>query len=156
MKRIHIFLFLLVTCFILNGCGTQNPSDSGPEAKDHTTATGNTTLPESTISWFNTEYFNSGDGVNMRNMLLSSQYSTIADIDLFQLFYNGIPEVQIEISDEEKNTLVCGGQLHRLHRRAQRRHGEKHRNADRDPHRKLYADDDTCVRRHQCFTEAAL
>ena len=41
MKRIHIFLFLLVTCFILNGCGTQNPSDSGPEAKDHTTATGN-------------------------------------------------------------------------------------------------------------------
>ena len=105
MKRIHIFLFLLVTCFILNGCGTQNPSDSGPEAKDHTTATGNTTLPESTISWFNTEYFNSGDGVNMRNMLLSSQYSTIADIDLFQLFYNGIPEVQIEISDEEKNTL---------------------------------------------------
>lgn len=37
-------------------------------------------LPESTITWFNTEYFNSGDGVNMRNMLLSSQYSTIADI----------------------------------------------------------------------------
>ena len=70
MKRIHIFLFLFVTCFILNGCG----------AKDHTTATGNTTLPESTITWFNTEYFNSGDSVNMRNMLLSSQYSTIADI----------------------------------------------------------------------------
>lgn len=106
MKRIHIFLFLFVTCFILNGCGAQNPSDSGPEAKDHTTATGNAILPESTITWFNTEYFNSGDGVNMRNMLLSSQYSTIADIDLFQLFYNGIPEVQLEISDEEKNTLV--------------------------------------------------
>lgn len=67
MKRIHIFLFLFVTCFILNGCGAQNPSDSGPEAKDHTTATGNTTLPESTITWFNTEYFNSGDSVNMRN-----------------------------------------------------------------------------------------
>ena len=80
MKRIHIFLFLFVTCFILNGCGAQNPSDSGPEAKDHTTATGNTTLPESTITWFNTEYFNSGDSVNMRNMLLSSEYSTIADI----------------------------------------------------------------------------
>lgn len=105
MKRIHIFLFLFVTCFILNGCGAQNPSDSGPEAKDHTTATGNTTLPESTITWFNTEYFNSGDGVNMRNMLLSSQYSTIADIDLFQLFYNGIPELQLEISDEEKILL---------------------------------------------------
>ena len=108
MKRIHIFLFLLVTCFILNGCGTQNPSDSGPEAKDHTTATGNTTLPESTITWFNTEYFNSGDGVNMRNMLLSSQYSTIADIDLFQLFYNGIPEVQLEISDEKKYSCKIG------------------------------------------------
>ena len=40
----------------------------------------NTALPESTITWFNTEYFNSGDSVNMRNMLLSSQYSTIADI----------------------------------------------------------------------------
>jgi len=80
MKRIHIFLFLFVTCFILNGCGAQNPSDSGPEAKDHTTATGNAILPESTITWFNTEYFNSGDSVNMRNMLLSSQYSTIADI----------------------------------------------------------------------------
>lgn len=82
MKRIHIFLFLFVTCFILNGCGAQNPSDSGPEAKDHTTATGNTTLPESTITWFNTEYFNSGDSVNMRNMLLSSQYSTIADSEM--------------------------------------------------------------------------
>ena len=80
MKRIHIFLFLFCNLLHSKRMWRSESSDSGPEAKDHTTATGNAILPESTITWFNTEYFNSGDGVNMRNMLLSSQYSTIADI----------------------------------------------------------------------------
>ena len=65
MKRIHIFLFLFVTCFILNGCGAQNPSDSGPEAKDHTTATGNTTLPESTIAYIKEFFLFRRDSVNV-------------------------------------------------------------------------------------------
>ena len=51
---------------------------------------------------------------------------------------------------------VCKRWLYRLHRECKRRYSKERCNADRDSHRKLYADDDTRVRRHRCFTEAAL
>ena len=50
-----------------------------------------------------------------------------------------------QCGDLDAARLLCGGQLHRLHRRAQRRHGQERRNADRDPHGELYPDDDARV-----------
>lgn len=62
-------------------------------------------LTEEEIAWFNTEYFNSGEGVNMWNMMLSSQYETVAEIDLYQLFYNGVPDTDQPVTDEERSAL---------------------------------------------------
>lgn len=45
-------------------------------------------LSESEIIGFNTGFFNNEADI-MNNMLLSSEYSTPGEIDLFQLFYNG-------------------------------------------------------------------
>ncbi len=62
------------------------------------------TLAEDEIVAFNTEFFNSGTH-NMNNMFLSSEYNRPEEIDLLQLFYNGIEGVTDEVSEDEKSLL---------------------------------------------------
>ena len=57
------------------------------------------------IEWFNTEFFNVGSGVCMTNMLLSSYYDTAADIDLYELFYNGPTGIQEEVTEAEQTAI---------------------------------------------------
>lgn len=47
------------------------------------------TLSDEEIADFNTEFFN-GEAVKMNNMLLCSEYDTPEEINLFELFYNGV------------------------------------------------------------------
>ena len=96
MKRVKIFLLLLTLCCALTACGTK-PVDDAPPPDDET--------PAVDIDWFNTEFFNVGSGVCMANMMLSSYYDTAADIDLYELFYNGTGE-RNEVTDEEIAALV--------------------------------------------------
>ena len=96
MKRVKIFLLLFTLCCALTACGTK-PTDDVPPPDDE--------APAVDIEWFNTEFFNVGSGVCMTNMLLSSYYDTAADIDLYELFYNGMDE-QETITDEERAALV--------------------------------------------------
>lgn len=65
-------------------CLRHKAADDVPPPNDETSAVD--------IEWFNKEYFNVGNGVCMTNMLLSSYYDTAADIDLYELFYNGRQE----------------------------------------------------------------
>lgn len=62
-------------------------------------------LSESEIIGFNTGFFNSQTDI-MNNMLLSSEYSNPGEIDLFQLFYNGIGGTAEQISTEELELLT--------------------------------------------------
>lgn len=96
MKRVKIFLLLFTLCCALTACGTK-PADDTPPPDDE--------APAVDVDWFNTEFFNVGSGVCMTNMLLSSYYDTAADIDLYELFYNGMDE-QETITDEERAALV--------------------------------------------------
>ncbi len=57
-------------------------------------------LSEDEIQMFNTEFFNGGTD-NMNNMLLTSEYEKPEQIDLFQLFYNGISSATEQITTEE-------------------------------------------------------
>ena len=57
------------------------------------------TLSEKEITVFNTEFFN-GDITNMNNMLLSSEYSQPDEINLFELFYNGVGGAFGEVSED--------------------------------------------------------
>lgn len=58
--------------FLYSGCG------AAPKA-----------LSDEEIADFNTEFFN-GETVKMNNMLLCSEYDTPEEINLFELFYNGV------------------------------------------------------------------
>jgi len=62
-------------------------------------------LTESEIIGFNTGFFNSGAD-NMNNMLLSSEYAAPGEINLFQLFYNGINGTTGQISEKELELLT--------------------------------------------------
>ena len=57
------------------------------------------------LAFFNTEFFNVGSGVCMTNMLLSSYYDTAADIDLYELFYNGPTGIQEEVTEAEQTAI---------------------------------------------------
>ena len=57
-------------------------------------------LSDEEIAVFNTEFFNTGVH-NMNNMLLSSEYSRPEEIDLFQLFYNGVGMGVDQVSEDE-------------------------------------------------------
>ena len=56
-------------------------------------------LTEGELKYFNEEFFNSGY-FNLRNQFLTSVYETPADIDLFELFYNGDGQEET-MTDEE-------------------------------------------------------
>lgn len=62
-------------------------------------------LTESEIIGFNTGFFNSEADI-MNNMLLSSEYMTPGEINLFQLFYNGINGTAGQICEEEIELLA--------------------------------------------------
>lgn len=62
-------------------------------------------LTEKEIIGFNTGFFNSEADI-MNNMLLSSEYVTPAEINLFQLFYNGINGTPRQITEEEIELLA--------------------------------------------------
>lgn len=96
MKRVKIFLLLFTLCCALTACGTK-PADDVPPPDDETSAVD--------IEWFNTEFFNVGSGVCMTNMLLSSYYDTAADIDLYELFYNGPTGIQEEVTEAEQTAI---------------------------------------------------
>lgn len=63
------------------------------------------TLSEEEIALFNTEFFN-GETKNMNNMLLSSEYSQPDEINLFELFYNGVGGELDEVSENELSMLT--------------------------------------------------
>ncbi len=96
MKKVKIFLLLLTLCCTLAACGTK-PADDTPSPNDETSAVD--------IDWFNTEFFNVGSGVCMMNMMLSSYYDTAADIDLYELFYNGPTGIQEEVTEAEQTAI---------------------------------------------------
>lgn len=62
-------------------------------------------LTETELEFFNCVYFNN-EAVPLRNQFLSSTYETAADIDLFELFYNGVGE---DVSEAEREAVVREG-----------------------------------------------
>lgn len=88
-KSLHEIIFVLFFILLmLSGCQV-----------------GSTPLSEEEIATLNTEFFNGGTD-NINNMFLSSEYSKPEEIDLFQLFYNGIGQNEVHISTNELNMLT--------------------------------------------------
>lgn len=89
MKKIMFLLTILIGCIVMiSGC--KGESD---------------VLSDDEIKRFNSEFFNGGTD-NMNNMMLSSEYDRPENIDLFQLFYNGIGGVEDQVSEEEEALLA--------------------------------------------------
>lgn len=64
-------------------------------------------ISQEKIEWFETVFFNDDEN-RIVNMFLASEYDTVADIDLANLFYNGDNGLggSGEISDEEKAQAI--------------------------------------------------
>ena len=66
------------------------------------------------LAYFNEQFFNTGE-FNIRNQFLTSLYERPEDIDLFELFYCGIPDSEtyngITTSSDEELRLVYGDTL---------------------------------------------
>lgn len=89
MKKIMFLLTILIGCIaMISGC--KGESD---------------VLSDDEIKRFNSEFFNGGTD-NRNNMMLSSEYDRPENIDLFQLFYNGIGGVEDQVSEEEEALLA--------------------------------------------------
>ena len=68
------------------------------------------------LAYFNEEFFNNDvSGTNIRNQFLVSLYERPEDIDLYELFYCGIPNSStfdgITGSSAEEDSLVYGSEL---------------------------------------------
>ena len=107
MKHLKLCLILMFTSSLLSGCHTA----SLPQKEISQTVAPIAALevagaiPSEKIAWFNSDYFNVDGKDEMCNMMLSSVYKDVREIDLYKLFYNGIPETCNDICDEEKKIL---------------------------------------------------
>lgn len=93
MKQKILAVIILSTTLFMSGCAEEKKAENTKA------------LSESEIIEFNTGFFNS-EGDIMNNMLLSSEYINPGEIDLFQLFYNGIGSTAEQISTEELDLLT--------------------------------------------------
>lgn len=75
------------------------------EEKSFEIPEGAVSLTEEEINWFNTEFFNDPERGYIENQFLSSFYNEPSEINLHELFYNGIDNSTI-IGQEEKNNII--------------------------------------------------
>lgn len=113
MRKRWIAFFCVPLCLFLWEYGSRNvPLSHPPEAGVSAFVSqlgleeGCTELSADEIAWFNTAFFNAGDGINMRNMMLMSLYQEVRAIDLSQLFYNGAGNGR-RVSGREKRLLAA-------------------------------------------------
>ena len=127
-KAFPIFAALLAAMLCLtSGCGQRsapapaepspeppavspipNPPKEEPEDRDQPVVEPGPVdglLGETELAFFNEIYFNN-EAVPLRNQFLSSTYESPADIDLYQLFYNGTGE---DVSEAERETVIREG-----------------------------------------------
>ena len=61
-------------------------------------------LTQEELDYFNQEFFNGSTG-NMHNQFLTSEYTSPGEINLFELFYNGIDGTAAQLSRTEREQL---------------------------------------------------
>lgn len=88
MKKAKAFTILFGIVLMLSNCQTNYKELSTEE-----------------ITFYNTEFFNVGSN-NLYNKMLSNEYSCPGEIDLYQLFYNGIDGTADNVSKEELDLLT--------------------------------------------------
>ncbi len=91
-KRKLLFIVLMGYILIFSGCRASSENLSEP-------------LSDKEIRMFNETFFN-GSTDNMNNQMLASEYDQPANIDLFQLFYNGNGGAAGQVSEEEVALLT--------------------------------------------------
>lgn len=119
----QLLALLLAGLCLISGCGQRDaepspeppavsaipaPPKEEPEDRDQPVLEAGPVdglLDETELVFFNEVYFNN-DSVPLRNQFLSSTYETPADIDLFELFYNGLGE---DVSEAEREAVIREG-----------------------------------------------
>ena len=101
-QTVHAALFALIAIVVMVGALTFTAAKTEEEAS--------VPLTQEELHWFNTEFFN-GQYLDIQNQFLSSEYESIAEIDLFELFYCGaaVPTERSAgtiMTDREKQLLL--------------------------------------------------
>lgn len=106
MKRKYVLAVVMLLAMGITACsfGKSGETDEGGFPLEQSSES-SSALSENEIAGFNSGFFNSESDI-MNNMLLSSEYGEPGEIDLFQLFYNGINRTTGEISAEELELLA--------------------------------------------------
>lgn len=106
MKKKYVWAVVMLLAMGITACsfGKSGEADEGEFPPEQSSESSNA-LSENEIIEFNSGFFNS-ESDTMNNMLLSSEYGEPGEIDLFQLFYNGINRTAGEISAEELELLT--------------------------------------------------
>ena len=93
-RRPPTFLLLLI-CGAVLLCGSL--VSCRPKEATHS-------LTQEELDYFNQEFFNGSTG-NMHNQFLTSEYTSPGEINLFELFYNGIDGTAAQLSRTEREKL---------------------------------------------------
>ncbi len=96
MKRKIYLLGLMLLMIFFTGCGKTTGDDGGSAEP--------VKMTDAEITWFEEEFFNRTLPEHMENMFLTSEYSTVKDIDLYMLFYNGVAG-GAAVTKEEKDAF---------------------------------------------------
>ncbi len=102
MKKIVVYILVLTCVFVLwTGCGISTSSKTG-EAEI-------IELTEDELAYFNGNSFFNRDSFDIRNQFLSSLYSKPEEINIYELFYNGIMVTDRAEGDELADFIKASG-----------------------------------------------
>ena len=93
-RRPPTFLLLLICAAVLL-CGSLVSCRQNVDTQS---------LTQEEMNDFNQEFFNGSSG-NMHNQFLTSEYTSPSEINLFELFYNGIDGTAAQLSQTEREQL---------------------------------------------------
>lgn len=88
-------------CLLLVVCGVVLISGSLVSCRRDS---GETPLTEDELDYFNQNFFN-GDTLGWNNQFLTCTYESPAEVDLYQIFYNGMEGASVALSQEERLEL---------------------------------------------------
>lgn len=104
MKKFGLLAMAGTLCLCLWGCQPSQVQHSSPPPEPSTTADASQTLSQDELDFFNDTFFHMQNNP-VHLMFLTCEYTTPGEIDLTQLFYQGIPSDAV-ISQEEIDQLA--------------------------------------------------
>ena len=116
-RPVVLAVIVILLALTAAGCAFAGAPESGDTASEAAAPAGESysgdgrVLTGAELSYFNNDFFNIPGSlspafqINLHNQFLSSEYSSPAEIDLYELFYCGLGDGESELSPEEQELV---------------------------------------------------